>query len=70
MLPEKIGLTAILKNVPDGTGKPVAVIAHTVKGKGVSFMENELLWHYKSPDESQYLDAVKELETNLWDLFL
>ena len=43
----------------------MVVLANTVKGKGVSFMENELLWHYKFPDERQYLDAVKELETNL-----
>ena len=45
--------------------RPMVVLANTVKGKGVSFMENELLWHYKFPDERQYLDAVKELETNL-----
>ena len=45
--------------------RPMVVLANTVKGKGVSFMENELLWHYKSPDEDQYLDAVKELESNL-----
>jgi transketolase len=40
---------------------PKVVIAHTVKGKGVSFMENQLLWHYKSPDEKQFLEAGNEL---------
>lgn len=32
------------------------------KGKGVSFMENNLVWHYKSPDEEQYKQAIKEIE--------
>jgi len=38
------------------------IIAHTVKGKGVSFMENSLDWHYKSPDDEQLKLALKELE--------
>jgi len=42
--------------------KPTVIIANTIKGKGVSFMENKLLWHYKSPDEEQYHEAVKELD--------
>jgi transketolase len=41
---------------------PKAVIAHTVKGKGVSFMEDRLEWHYKSPNDEQYARAIKELE--------
>ena len=41
--------------------KPSVVIAHTVKGKGISFMENSLYWHYKSPNEEQYEKALKEL---------
>ena len=44
------------------TGRPRVVIAHTVKGKGVSFMENQLAWHYKSPDATQYEAARAELE--------
>lgn len=44
---------------------PKVIIAHTVKGKGVSFMENSLDWHYKSPNNEQYLQARKELENNL-----
>lgn len=42
--------------------KPKAIIAHTVKGKGVSFMENKLEWHYKSPNKDEYLLARSELE--------
>jgi transketolase len=41
---------------------PTVIIANTVKGKGVDFMENKLLWHYKSPDEAQYLKAKSQLE--------
>ena len=43
------------------TDKPSVIIAHTVKGKGVSFMENEFVWHYKSPDQKQLDAALKEL---------
>lgn len=43
-------------------GKPLAVLANTVKGKGVSFMENRVEWHYKCPDEQQLLAALAELE--------
>lgn len=41
--------------------RPTAVIAHTVKGKGVSFMENRLEWHFKSPNEEQLAQALEEL---------
>ena len=40
---------------------PRAVIADTVKGKGISYMEDKLEWHYKSPDEAQYRAALEEL---------
>lgn len=50
-------------NVDPSKGeKPTCVIAHTVKGKGVSFMENSILWHYRSPQGEEYDRAVKELE--------
>ena len=42
--------------------KPSCVIAHTVKGKGVSFMENKVLWHYRSPQDKEFNDAISELE--------
>jgi transketolase len=50
-----------LSHLPQEAGKPTAIIAHTVKGKGVSFMENELAWHYKSPDDEQLARALREL---------
>jgi len=50
-----------LKNVPFEKDKPSLIIAHTIKGKGVSFMENQLAWHYKSPTKEQYEQALKEL---------
>jgi len=40
---------------------PKLIIANTVKGKGVSFMENSLDWHYKSPNDEQLELALKEL---------
>jgi transketolase len=50
-----------LRALPWEPGRPSCLIAHTVKGKGVSFMENELLWHYKSPDGAQLRQALREL---------
>jgi transketolase len=44
-------------------GKPSLVIAHTVKGKGVSYMENILKWHHGVPTEQQYNEALAELES-------
>lgn len=43
------------------TDKPLALIAHTTKGKGVSFMENDLLWHYRPPNSEQLAVALAEL---------
>lgn len=43
------------------TEKPKVIIAHTVKGKGVSFMENKLKWHYKNPNKEEYESAKNEL---------
>ena len=43
-------------------GKPHVILAHTVKGKGVSFMENNILWHYRTPQGEEYEAALKELE--------
>jgi len=50
-----------LSSLPDGSGKPVAIIAHTVKGKGVSFMEDDNNWHYRTPTEDEVILAKKEL---------
>ena len=46
----------------EGSGKPSVILAHTVKGKGVSFMENNILWHYRTPQGEEYEAALKELE--------
>ena len=45
-----------------GSRKPSVILAHTVKGKGVSFMENEILWHYRTPQGEEDEAALKELE--------
>ncbi|HEV3204302.1 MAG TPA: transketolase [Gemmataceae bacterium] len=50
-------LVKALGNVPDGTGKPIALIAHTVKGKGIPFMEDDNNWHYRSPDANELRTA-------------
>ena len=49
-------------NTPTAPGKPKCIIARTVKGKGVSFMENQVGWHGKAPNEEQRAQALKELE--------
>jgi transketolase len=41
--------------------KPNVIIANTIKGKGVKYMENKIIWHYKFPDEKQLEDAIKDL---------
>ena len=46
-------------------GKPQAIIAKTVKGKGVSFMENQVGWHGKAPDAEQTKQALAELESEV-----
>ncbi len=55
------GLVKLLSNVPDGSGKPVMIVAHTVKGKGVSFMEDDNNWHYRIPKPEEVAAAKKEL---------
>ena len=50
------------KNEDASKSKPLCVIANTTKGKGVSFMENNTLWHYRSPKGDEYKIAIAELE--------
>ena len=45
-------------------GEPTIIIAKTVKGKGVSFMENKAEWHGQAPTKEQYDEAITELDTN------
>jgi len=51
----------LLIKVPLMSGKPTCIVAHTVKGKGVSFMENSVLWHYRSAQAKEYEQAFQEL---------
>lgn len=44
--------------------RPKVIIAHTIKGKGVDFMEDKLAWHYKSPNEEQLNNAIAQLQIN------
>ncbi len=55
-------LQKAFSGLPIGGLKPTVIIAHTIKGKGVQFMENKLLWHYKSPSEKEYKEALNLLE--------
>ena len=43
---------------------PKVIIAHTTKGKGVSFMENQVLWHYRSPQGDEFESAIDEVQSN------
>ena len=51
-----------LAGLPFAKNKPSVIVADTVKGKNVSFMENDLRWHYSCPDESERARACRELE--------
>jgi transketolase len=55
-------LQAALAAVPFAPDKPTCLIAHTIKGNGVSFMENTVLWHYRIPRGAEFDAALAELE--------
>lgn len=57
-------LESMLKSTPWEGGKPSVLIAHTIKGKGVSFMENKVEWHYRSPSAEQLDQALAELDSD------
>ena len=50
------------------TGAPTAILMHTTKGKGVSYMENSVGWHGKAPNDEEYRTAMGELLAQLWEL--
>lgn len=54
-------LRRVLSSLPLEAGKPTCVIAHTTKGKGVSFMEHSVLWHYRTAKGDEFAAAEKEL---------
>ena len=58
---DHVALTELLEAPPWEVGKPSFLIAHTTKGKGVSFMENSVDWHYKSPTADQLALALEEI---------
>ena len=55
-------IRAAFKEAGQTKGMPVAIIAHSLKGKGISFMEGSVDWHGKAPDDEQYAAAMEELE--------
>lgn len=55
-------LAAALGSTPWTAGKPSMLIAHTTKGKGVSYMENLVKWHYSTPNAEQLTQALNELQ--------
>ncbi len=55
-------LTRQLRSTPFEAEKPSVLIAHTIKGKGVSFIENQPAWHHHVPDDEEYAAAMLELE--------
>ena len=58
-------LLEIFQKVPFTAGKPSVIIANTIKGYGVSFIENEISWHHKVPTDEEYKRAIKELDEKL-----
>ncbi|MBQ6559998.1 MAG: transketolase [Erysipelotrichaceae bacterium] len=55
-------LAAAFKKARENKGKPTVIIAHTVKGKGVSYMENNYAWHGAAPKEDDYKTAMEDLK--------
>lgn len=56
-------LIEAFENAKDTIGKPSIIIANTIKGKGISYMENEAQWHGKAPNDEEYELAMKELKS-------
>jgi transketolase len=50
------------RSIPFRRSRPSCIIGHTIKGKGVSFMEDTILWHYRSPQGEEYATAMRELD--------
>ena len=55
-------IEAAFKEARETKGQPTAIIAKTIKGKDVSFMENQASWHGVAPNDDQYAQAMKDLE--------
>ncbi len=63
-------MTNVLSKIPFEKNKPNMIIANTVKGKGVSFIENDHTWHHHVPNDQQYQQAQEELDKLLAELEL
>ena len=61
-------LNNIFNKLPFNKNQPNLVIANTIKGKGVSFIENQVVWHHKLPSDEEYNKAIKELNIQLENL--
>lgn len=61
-------IEAAMQEAETVVGKPVAIIQKSVKGKGVSFMENQVGWHGKAPNQAEYEQAMAELSAQLKEL--
>ena len=61
-------IDAAMQEAETIVGKPVAIIQKSVKGKGVSFMENQVGWHGKAPNQAEYEQAMAELTAQLKEL--
>ncbi|WP_026661290.1 transketolase [Butyrivibrio sp. AC2005] len=55
-------IRAAFKEARETKGQPTAIIAHSIKGKGVSFMENQVSWHGVAPNDEEYAKAMEDLE--------
>jgi transketolase len=55
-------LVDIFDQVPFEAGKPNLVLAHTTKGKGISFIENQVSWHHHVPTDDEFATAMRELD--------
>lgn len=61
-------ITDVLRAIPFEIGKPNMIIANTIKGKGISFIENDHTWHHRVPDDEQYKQAQQELDKRLAEI--
>lgn len=57
-------LQQVFNKIPFQPSKPNCILAHTIKGKGISFMEKSVLWHYRTAKGEELENALKELESN------
>ncbi|MBB5437781.1 transketolase [Pedobacter sp. AK017] len=60
-----VQLKEVLSSLPFEAGKPSMVIAHTIKGKGISYMEHQIKWHHGVPSDQEYESALQELDNTL-----